>query len=132
MLDAAKAGGAPKHPTHSASSLKSLNEGLRTICQGYMDEWNRKWEQSTRELYTSLHPALREDWIGDSKTIVPPAGSASKDQESRPTANKKERGSSITSSRAERNSNSRAKLMPPRAAFRTACLMYFANPAKLI
>ncbi len=92
VLDAAKAGGAPKHPTHSASSLKSLNEGLRTICQGYMDEWNRKWEQSTRELYTSLHPALREDWIGDSKSIVPPAGSASKDQESRPTANKKERG----------------------------------------
>ena len=55
---------APKRARKSESSVQRVNEGIFAIARRYGDEWNRKWLESTRELYAALHPALLEPIVG--------------------------------------------------------------------
>lgn len=53
----------------SASSVERINEAVYAIGRRYGDEWDRKWLESARSLYTELHPKPVEHAL-DSGEIV--------------------------------------------------------------
>jgi hypothetical protein len=64
---------AAKRAKPSASSVERVNEAVYAIDRRYGNEWDKKWLDSTRELYAELHPGQVKHAVDESSSAEPEA-----------------------------------------------------------